>query len=374
MASERRHSLLLVPALLRWLPLAAVALVEVSSPAADTLAPSPTAEAPSGPGGPGASAPQTMIPDVVARVGDLLVTRDMVWPRIQRKVERTLAAGEGVPESLLRFLARPVVNAIIDEHLLAPKAAAAGFAPDLKRAQSHLNDLLRQDATRMGFDALLQEEGITREQYLAELALRTAITDWVRRTFVAPQEASREEAQRLYDSRRQELLAPETLRLERIVVPAAAGSASRGQAQERAAQLRRAVGAGTRFAVAPSAVGAAAGPPGAWDAARVTPKELPPEIQAALARLEAGEISPVIELPEAFAMVRWDDRVPGRQITFADVEPGLRENVKEDKGRAQFRTYLSGLRQEAKVVLYPPLEDRASAWPGLPTPAAPPLP
>jgi hypothetical protein len=209
-----------------WLPLAAIALA-LSCLAAE---PPPPVSAPTAPASltdPALALAQELLPDVVARVGAWPVSRDLVWPRIQRKVERALAADGAVPEPLLRFLARPVVNAIIDEHLLGPRAAAAGFPPDLDRAKAHLNDLL-----------LLR----------------------------------------------------------------------------------------------------------------------------------------VIELPDAFALVLWKDRLPGRQLPFAEVEPGLRENVKEDKGRALFRTYLNDLRQEAKVEIYPPLEDRASTWPGLPEPPAPALP
>jgi parvulin-like peptidyl-prolyl isomerase len=210
---------------------------------------------------------------------------------------------------------------------------------------------------------LLQDVNLTTEQYIAKLALRTAIADWVRRTFVDPQEATAQEVAASYETRQKELTIPVSIWLERIVVNAAGDQEARGKAHTAAVAARARVAAGQSFAaVVPSVTEGSAPPPaaGAFSQARVQESQLPPPVLSALHSLEAGEISPVLELPNAFVLLRWRDRHASRQPSLNQVAAGLELNLKENKGHERFAAYLEALKQEAGLVFYLPLDPPTS--------------
>lgn len=118
--------------------------------------------------------PAQALPEVVARVGDWTVTRDMLWPRIRMKVERMSASRGSVPPSFMRYLGRPILKQMIDEYLLLPEAVAAGFLPEWDRARSHIQSMRKNLGQREALERFLGESGLIIEEYTRELSTRSA--------------------------------------------------------------------------------------------------------------------------------------------------------------------------------------------------------
>jgi parvulin-like peptidyl-prolyl isomerase len=298
-----------------------------------------------------------LMPEVVARATGWSLGRDVVWHRIRLKVERVVKGGQPVSVGLLRYLARPIVNRAIEEHLLGQAAAAAGFEPDVGRADAHLAELLAQPSTREQAEGFLRENGLSRDEYVRELATRTAVTDWVRQRFVATQKVSDVELKAAYEKRRSELTLPATVLLERILVPKTEPDMSSGRTK--LLGIRAAIAAGTPFAEAAGAESDSVH----YDSQRVAAKALPEKVQEAVAELAMGEVSGIVELPDTLAIVRWSAPLAAREPPFGQVADVLRVNIQEEKGREAFGTYLKKLREDSKVVIYPPLEDSRTPWP-----------
>ena len=303
--------------------------------------------------------PADYLPEVVARVGEWTVTRDVVWPRIRVKVERTLAAGQPVPASLIRFFARPIVSFMVEQRLLAPRAASAGFRPDLERARLHLHRIKARagagedDAVKRFLDG----QGMTEEEYVTDVATKTAVKDWVHQEIVLKQPVADDELRALYEQHKQSFRRPARVRLARIMVrPQTDTPEARDEARALVRALRGRLEAGEPFAAVTSGSDperVRSGELGWQTASRV-----PPPIRDAVLALEAGQVSAVLERQDGFYIVhctgRQEERVPG----FEETEPKVRDLLMKRKAQERVKELVKELREAAGAVLYPPLEDR----------------
>ncbi|MDX9979280.1 MAG: peptidyl-prolyl cis-trans isomerase [Lentisphaeria bacterium] len=307
------------------------------------------------------AAAREMIPEVVVRMGGWTLGRDEVWEPIRIKVERIVAEETPFSVSLLRYLARPIVTEAIEERLLGEAAAADGFLPDLERAESHLRALLDDPHARREAEHFLRENGLSREVYVRRLALRTAITDWVKHRFVDPQEVADGELPAGYERLKAELGLPETILLERMISPRNVPEADSDPGREALVRIRDLIASGVSFS---EAAGRLETGPARYDRQRIACTALPEPVAAAVAELEAGEVSGIVELPASLVLLRWQDRIPARLRVLGEVEDELRARLREEKGRAAFGAFLQERRAASGVVISPPLEDPAVPWPG----------
>ena len=309
-----------------------------------------------------------MIPEVAVRMGEWTLERDEIWGRIRIKVERIVAEETPFSVPLLRYLARPIVNEAIEEKILGEAAASDGFVPDEGRAEAHLRRLLDDPHGRREAEHFLRENGLSAEVYVRRLAVRTAIADWVKRRFVDSQEVGEEELPAGFERLKTELGLPETILLERVLAPqTVAGDAGDAGGREALARVREMVAAGV--ALSETAARLEAEAPGSglpvvrFDRRRIACSALPEAVAEAVKGLEAGEVSGIVELPGALVLLRWQDRIPARLRTLAEVAGEVRDRLRSEKGRAAFAAFLKEQREARNVVIYPPLEDRAVPWP-----------
>lgn len=307
------------------------------------------------------AAAREMIPEVVVRIGDWTLERDEVWGRIRIKVERIVAEETPFSVPLLRYLARPVVTEAIEEKILGEAAAADGCLPDEARAGAHLRALFEDPHARREIEHFLRENGLSREVYVRRLALRTAITDWVKGRFIDPQEVGDDELSAGYERLKVELGLPETILLERIIAPRSLPATDPEPGRDVLARLREVIASGVPFAEAAERQeeGVAR-----FDRQRIACTALPELVAETVARLDPGEVSGIVELPASFVLLRWQDRIPARLRGPGEVEEELRARLRDDKGRAAFGVFLREQRAAQGVVIYPPLEDPVVPWPG----------
>jgi hypothetical protein len=72
-------------------------------------------------------------------------------------------------------------------------------------------------------------------------------------------------------------------------------------------------------------------------------------IDEALFNLEVGQMSPILESDEGFHIVRVLERVEAGRKPFTDVQPDIREKLKEERFHAGIEKYLTKLRRDARI-------------------------
>lgn len=71
---------------------------------------------------------------------------------------------------------------------------------------------------------------------------------------------------------------------------------------------------------------------------------------AAIDKLEGGQVTPVLQILEGFAIFRLDDRVPPRQVTFEEARERALGLWRRDLAQRQWDAFVDDLRREASTV------------------------
>jgi parvulin-like peptidyl-prolyl isomerase len=73
------------------------------------------------------------------------------------------------------------------------------------------------------------------------------------------------------------------------------------------------------------------------------------EIDAALFTLHSGEVSPVIDTPEAFYIVKALERQDARTVPFTEVQTDIEKELRRQKYEEALQKYLQGLYERSYV-------------------------
>jgi peptidyl-prolyl cis-trans isomerase C len=93
----------------------------------------------------------------------------------------------------------------------------------------------------------------------------------------------------------------------------------------------------------------------------VTQGDLAPELEAFVFQGAVGEVSPVIEMPHGFHILKVDERTDARKTPEAEMKEDLRKAVEQDKYAAALAAYLQKARAESEVIVNDRYKDRASS-------------
>lgn len=220
---------------------------------------------------------------------------------------------------------RELAGAIIDRRLLAMEARERKLDedPDVVRQVRDLEE-------RLVIQALLAAE---------ERAAGTA---------------GEAEARAWYQAHQGELTQPERVRVSRVLatVPAAATKTDRDRARERAQRFAQRLRAGEDFArVAASGEGPEATRGGDVGLLTLADERDPRLVRAAFALTTPGDLSPVVETRDGYAVLRLEERRPARVPTFEEARGEIANRMAPERKRKVFDELLARLRAEANVQL-----------------------
>lgn len=229
--------------------------------------------------------------------------------------------------------------------------------PEPERTQAlatpaKLKELLRQiyqskrmiaEAERLGLDQT--PEGQARLATARRHALSEALREYVRERIQPPDFTAL--AREHYAVRRDEFQLPERFKAAHILKKVSC-DCEREDKRRQIEQLRTRLQAGEDFAALAKAESddtrsaAKGGDLGDW----VKRDQLVAPFAEALAKLNPGQVSDVVETPFGFHLIKLQDRQPARLQSFEEVqtgiEQGLRQNYTQEQLQKQAASYLPG--------------------------------
>ena len=178
----------------------------------------------------------------------------------------------------------------------------------------------------------------------------------VAKKIAAPIRVSTREARHYYEARPTEFLGPETYKMRMVVLPV-------DDPRERGSQLRIAqtiisrldkrlesfASLAKRYSKGPHA---AEGGDWGW----VAKESLIPELGAALAKLEPGQVSPVIESDLGLHLLELEEKRPAATIPFDKAENRIRKQLVAERFATHTREWLKRLWGRATVVEFERIE------------------
>lgn len=244
----------------------------------------------------GACAGRQPSADAVAVVGD----REILYPEFASRVEEQTDSPAAALES-------PVLSRLLDQYL---------------------TECL---VVRVAVERGAVQEGAEHREALAALLASAPVE--------APTEA---EVQARYRAEAKRFTLPERVRLRQILVE------SREAAEAAKAELAR----GEPFAEVARRHSQDPSAPYGGLQGELAYDDLPEEFADVIFALKPGEVSDVVEAAYGFHIFQVTDRFPGRVVPFAEAEPGLRREIRQERARAWLDRLVAEAKSRYTVTVY----------------------
>lgn len=296
----------------------------------------------------GAATPSADV--VVATVDGVPITRGDLERRVRVATDGDEASAADAS------LHAGILEQLVEERVLLAEASRRGLTvPD-----ADVDAAMRALEVAMGRGAY--EKQIGRE---GKEAFRTRVAEGllIRALFTtvpAPRPITEHDVRTYYQEHRAEFAQPEQFRARVLTV------ATRAEAEALRAQLAD----GADFAALAAAKSTSPEKDRGGDLGFVPEGQLPPELDKALAPLGPGELSPVVESPYGFHVLKLEERRKARQRSLDDARDQIRETLRRTRVEAAHERWLADLMSKAKVeVLDPALRPPAAGGAAEPAPS-----
>lgn len=292
------------------------------------------------------------LPEVVARVNDHDIDREELLASAREIAAELSGAAGSAPDTGSAEFYDQVLESIISSELLYQDALERGLRAEPEEVQNQVTALESRAPSADAFAAALESRGLTREELAQSIERSLTIDRYISEEIVPDVAVAPEEEQAFYEAHQDRMKRPEQVRVRHILVavPEDADAAARDSARQEAEQLREQVAAGADFAelAASSSDDPQSGSRGGelgWVARGQT---VAPFEEAAFA-LQAGELSPVVETRFGFHVLQVQERRPAATLSFQEVQPQVRQFLRQQKIQEAVAGRLESLRQQAEI-------------------------
>lgn len=250
-------------------------------------------------------------------------------------------------------LRRQVLNQLILEDLLQQKIKELGIRVSDKELDAAIQDVEKQNhLTHSQLIAALKAQGMSVATYRENLRKQILRIKLVGREVRSKVQVTHQELFTYYQQHIADYRQEATVRISDISFPLPAHAspkevaATREKAQKALAKIRQ----GEDFSAvlkAYSASGAAQG----GDLGIFNQSQLTAVFSKAIAGLPKGGVSPVVETPRGFLILKVVDLTPGQPRTFDTVKGEIQRTLMTKKTRERYKKWTSELKKKAYIVI-----------------------
>lgn len=266
--------------------------------------------------------------------------------------ERLRAAPAADRERLRREVLTAVLDQLVLVRIQAQRARQSGVVVSPAEIDTAIANI-RED-NRMSEEVLarlLQERGLTPEEYRRDIGDQIRLSKLVQREIRAKVTATDAELAAWFDEHRRDWYRPEKIRIRHLLIPLPTGASTDEveAARARGYLLLGLARNGREFAalVRAETPGAAAdSDPVSGEIAR---GELFPALEAAAFALPVGVVSDPVQSPAGFHLVQVTEKTPAYEPKLEEVRANIEQKIAERKTRERYDAWIKKLRTEAIV-------------------------
>ncbi len=343
---------------LMLLCVAPLAIWSVSCKKAEAPKPAPvaaTAAVPAGapPGVPGAPAiPKAMppqIPDVLARVNGEKIER---W-EFDNAVKRVEArAGGPVPPDKRDEVLRGVLDQLVAYHLLAQESRARKLAVADADVEARLAEIRKGFPTEEAFKQGIAAQGLTLEQLKSQAKTSLEVAKVIETEVNAKVAVQDPEVKGFYDQNLEKFKQGDTVHAAHILIglPQGATPEQKAQAKTKAATVLKTVKAGGDFATLAQANSSDTGSAQNGGDLGFFPKgQMTPAFEEAAFKLKPGTVSPLVETPFGFHIIKVIERRQPRTAPFAEVSGQIKEFLTQGQRGQKLEQFVEQVKAKGKI-------------------------
>jgi peptidyl-prolyl cis-trans isomerase SurA len=296
----------------------------------------------------------TIVERVVAVVADKAILLSDLQQRARPFQMQIFAnAPEGAPRNAaLSQLYKQLVERLVDEELQGREAVRANISVTAQEVQSAIERVAKQN--EVSVEQLFEEaqkNGLNLTEYRAEIRRQLLDAKMLNLRVQGRMRISEDDMRGTYRRLQQE----ERRKLEfraawiRLQIPPGSTDAA-AKVHETAAQLSARARAGADFAALARGYSSDASTRDQGGLlAPMQPGELPPEVDAALANLEVGEVTQPLRQGDAWLVLKLVERAASQLPEYEKAKPQLQSRVYAEKMETTRRQWLDSLRKRTHV-------------------------
>ncbi len=287
-----------------------------------------------------------VIEGILVRVNDRIITISDFTKRLQVELTQMQTAPT---EEEIHQLTQVLLAEMVDEMVLLERAAEKNIEINEKMVDQALqnlreeNNLLEDEA----WEAAVESSGLTMEQ-LRERYRRTILLQRAVQGEVRPLEITEEELRRLYEQQIEDYAVPEKVVLEQVFI--SDGGASSSEVVRRADGMVARVRDGADLKAEATLAGSQL-----QELGSIPIEDCRPELRAALADIEDGEVADPLPVPGGVQIIRLVQTIPAGYQPFPEVSNDIRRQVSAETYEGQTRGLVEKLKKEYLVEVF---EDR----------------
>jgi parvulin-like peptidyl-prolyl isomerase len=273
-------------------------------------------------------------PGVVAMVGDLPVTMEEVERRAS--LVRLAPAGEGDDQSLAVEIRRAVVAELVNQRLLLIVARGKGIRVTDAEVAAERKRLL-DSFTPEDRQKVLEEAGMTAGDLDHAIRENLTIAGLMSGSEAGP--PSEADIRAYYEAHQDEFFRSETVRARAIV------TATQTDAREARSRLMR----GEDFIAVAKAVSQGPAADQGGDLGYFERGQLPKDLEDWVFSLKPGAVSPVIDTPYGYHIIRVEEHLPAGPAPLEEVRGRIVEQIREEREEKEIAALLAELGKKVRI-------------------------
>jgi len=316
----------------------------------------PTAAVPGAPSTPGAARPPAAvkpmpaeIPSVVARINGEAIERWEFDNAVKRVEQR---AGSAVPPEKRDEILRGVLDQLVAYHLLAQESRARKIAVVDSDVEARLADIKKSFPTEDAFTQGIAAQGLTPEHLRAQArtSLEVAkVIDAEINSKIAVQDA---DVSTFYQQNLDRFKQGESVHASHILfsVPQDAPPPQKTEAKTRAQSALKQIKGGADFAeIARTQSQDQASAPNGGDLGFFPKGQMNPQFEDAAFKLKAGGISPVVETPFGFHIIKVHEKRGPRTAPLPEVAGQIKDFLMQGQREQKLEQFVEQVKGKAKI-------------------------
>jgi peptidyl-prolyl cis-trans isomerase C len=344
--------------ILTLLCVAPLVLWSLSCKKAEAPKPAPAAAAAAVPGGtppgvPGAPAvPKPMppqIPEVLARVNGEKIERWEFDNAVKRMESR---AGGPVPPDKRDEVLRGVLDQLVAYHLLAQESRARKLAVADTDVDARLADIRKGFPTEEAFKQGIAAQGLTLEQLKSQAKTSLEVAKVIETEVNSKVAVQDPEVKGFYDQNMERFKQGDTVHAAHILIglPQGATAEQKTEAKTKAAAVLKTVKAGGDFATLARANSSDQGSAQNGGDLGFFPKgQMTPAFEEAAFKLKPGTVSPLVETPFGFHIIKVIERRAPRTAPFAEVSGQIKDFLTQGQREQKLEQFVEQVKAKGKI-------------------------
>src|SRR5258708_37076196 len=335
--------------------LAPLALWSVSCKKAEAPKPAAAAAVPASapPGVPGAPAvPKPMRPQIPGGLAGVNGERIERW-EFDNAVKRVEArAGGPVPPDKRDEVLRGVLDQLVAYHLLAQESGGRKLAVADSDVDARLADIRKGFPTEEAFKQGIAAQGLTLEQLKSQAKTSLEVAKVIETEVNAKVAVQDPEVKGFYDQNLEKFKQGDTVHAAHILIglPQGAPPEQKAEAKTKAATVLKTVRSGGDFATLAQANSSDTGSAQNGGDLGFFPKgQMTPAFEEAAFKLKPGTVSPLVETPFGFHIIKVIKRRPPRTPPFDEVSTKIKEYLEQGQRGQKLEQFVEQVKAKGKV-------------------------